>query len=108
MLTNELGERSYKLLSLQDVFVARVASCEFLLHKSYELLFVAPVTSWFVPMSYELLFTYELRAVIDCTSYELLFNDELQQKTVYCRSSFLKSFCCIYHLPVLHMKKNKT
>ena len=66
----EQSHKSYELL-----FIARVTS--YVLYTSNKLLFIAWVTSYFYCTGYALPFTYELQIAVYYTSYELLFTYEL-------------------------------
>ena len=72
-------------MSYELLFVARVTS--YFLHTSYELVFIARVMSYFYCTSYELSFIardtsycllHELRVTVYYMSYELLFGYELR------------------------------
>ena len=66
----EQSHKSYELL-----FIARVTS--YVLYTSNKLLFITWVTSYFYCTGYALPFTYELQIAVYYTSYELLFTYEL-------------------------------
>ena len=67
----EQSHKSYELL-----FIARVTS--YVLYTSNKLLFITWVTSYFYCTGYALPFTYELQIAVYYTSYELLFTYELR------------------------------
>ena len=66
----EQSHKSYELL-----FIARVTS--YVLYTCNKLLFITWVTSYFYCTGYALPFTYELQIAVYYTSYELLFTYEL-------------------------------
>ena len=67
----EQSHKSYELL-----FIARVTS--YVLYTCNKLLFITWVTSYFYCTGYALPFTYELQIAVYYTSYELLFTYELR------------------------------
>ena len=67
----EQSHKSYELL-----FIARVTS--YVLYTSNKLLFITWVTSYFYCTGYALPFTYELQIAVYYTSYGLLFTYELR------------------------------
>ena len=67
----EQSHKSYELL-----FIARVTS--YVSYTSNKLLFITWVTSYFYCTGYALPFTYELQIAVYYTSYELLFTYELR------------------------------
>ena len=75
---------------LQVIFITPVTS--YFLHTSYELLFIVRVTSYFLHTSYELLFITRVTSYFCCTSYELLF---IARVTSYCLLHELRVTFCI-------------
>ena len=88
ILINELQVTSYELIPLRVEFIARV--------KSYELLFIARVASYFLHTSYELLFIVRVTGYILTMSYnkdrddEVVYDNKVMIKNYSLRSFFDK------------------
>ena len=89
ILTNELRVTCYEFICLRVVFIARAS---YVLHTSYELLFIARVMSCFLHTSYEILSIPRVTRHYYCTGHKLLF---IAQVTSNCLLHELRVTSCI-------------